>query len=122
MRRILINIRGAETASPFTQDFQDFNICPGRAAKLECTGYVARNQIEKTFQRRTVCAKTPGKLKKDRPELPVQSRQRPEEVFGLFLHISQPLQMRDNLWRLEREDKIVRNLFRPGCEDGLYGH
>ena len=70
---IIINISDAQAASIFTKDVQNFNIEPGRAAELECAGYIAGNQREKILQRGAVCTKTLGKLKKDRNQFTVQN-------------------------------------------------
>ncbi len=71
--RILIGIREAQAASPFTKEVKNFSLEPGWAAELEGAGDMAGNQGEKIFQRRPVRTKTLGKLKKDRPQFPVQN-------------------------------------------------
>jgi len=105
MCRILISIGDAQAGSLFAKPVQNFIIEPGWAAELKCTSHIAANQGEKIFQHRPVLTKALGKLKENRPQFPVQNRQRPEEVLGLLGHISELLQMRYDLGALSAKTK-----------------
>jgi hypothetical protein len=122
MYRVLIGIGDAQAASLFAKEVHNFVIEPGRVSELECAGSVTGDQRKKICKRRPIGAKTLGKLKKERSQFLVENRQRPEEVLGLFEHISELLHMRYDLGRFKREHKISRHLLGPGSEHALFGH